>query len=153
MRSTRLLVVLALGVAGVIIFAVGNAIGSSGRLAGPPVTYNSSGYPVIRSPNGQFSITVGNSGIVLSAPSERVTLDATSLRGQVQNLDLRAATDAVIEASLNVGLRAGQSVGFTAGTQVQLNGCAQPVVRGTDSVTVTGNTGHIVTGQTQVCMG
>ena len=154
MRLKHLLIVLVAGVATLVAFAAGNAIGSSGRLSGPPVTYNAAGEPVIKSPNGQFSITVGNAGIFISgAGGGRIVLSSTSLRATVPNLDLRASTDATVEASQVVGFRAGTSLGLTAGTNVQLNGCAQPVVRGTDSVTVTGNTGKIVPGQTAVCMG
>jgi hypothetical protein len=154
MRPKHLLIVLVAGVATVVAFAAGNAIGSSGRLAGPPVTYNAAGDPFIRSPNGQYSITVGNAGIVLSGPAGgRVILSSTALRATVSTFDLRAATTGSVEASQFLGLRAGTSLGLTAGANVQLNGCAQPVVRGTDSVTVTGSTGKITPGQTAVCMG
>jgi len=150
MRSKRMVIVLAAGVAGVVAFAAANAIGSSGLVA--PVATNSAGEPVIKSPNGQFSITVGNAGIVLRGPSETVALSATSLRAMVPNVDLRASSDASVEAGQELEFRAQSSVGLT-GSQVELNGCAQPVVRGTDSVVVTGNTGRIVPGQQEVCMG
>jgi hypothetical protein len=154
MRPKHLLIVLVAGVATVVAFAAGNAIGSSGRVAGPPVTYNAAGEPFIRSPNGQFSITVGNSGIQLSGPGGgRVILSSTGLRASVPYLDLRAANSASMGAGTTLQVRAGTSLGLTAGLNVQLNGCAQPVVRGTDSVTVTGSTGKIVPGQTAVCMG
>ena len=154
MRSKRVLVVLVGGMAGLVAFAAATAIGSSGQLAGPPVTYNSAGEPVIRSPNGQYSITVGNSGIQLSGPAgARAIFSGTSLRATVPSIDLRAGTTASLGAAQSLQLRAGTSLGLTAGTNVQLNGCAQPVVRGTDSVTVTGSTGKIVPGQQAVCMG
>ena len=80
MRSKRVLVVLVGGMAGLVAFAAATAISSSGQLAGPPVTYNSAGEPVIRSPNGQYSITVGNSGIQLSGPAgARAIFSGTSL--------------------------------------------------------------------------
>ena len=151
MRLKHLLIVLVAGVATVVAFAAGNAIGSSGRLTGPPVAYNAAGEPVIKSPNGQFSITVGNAGIVLKGPSERVTLSGTGLRGTVPLLDLRGNNSLNMQTSGTLSLR-GSTVGVT-GESVQLNGCAQPVVRGTDGVTVSGSSGRIVPGQQAVCMG
>jgi hypothetical protein len=152
-RSKRLLIVLVAGVATVVPFAAGNAIGSSGRLAGPPVAYNSAGEPVIKSPNGQFSTTVGNAGIVLKGPSfEAVSLAPGRLTiAKAQHVDIRAMGTLNLEADQAVSLK-GSTVGFT-GSSVQLNGCAQPVVPGTDSVSVTGNIGRIVPGQTAVYMG
>jgi hypothetical protein len=148
MRSKRLLVVLVLGVAGVIAFA-GSAIGSSRLVV--PVATNAAGEPVIKSPNGQFSITVGNAGIVLSGPGGKVIMTGTGLRAQVPTLDLRANNGVNLEGQGSVALR-GSTVGFT-GQRIELNGCAQPVVRGTDGVVVTGTSGKIVPGQQAVCMG
>jgi hypothetical protein len=148
MRS-RLPLVLVLGVAGVVVFAAGTAIGSSK----PPVTYNSVGEPVIKSPNGQFSITVGNAGIELSGPGGKTTLSATSLTVMVPYLNLRAGMSTSIGGQTGITLRAGTLISLQAGTNVQLNGCAQPVVRGTDTVLVSGSTGKIIPGQQAVCMG
>ncbi|HEY4346033.1 MAG TPA: hypothetical protein VGM80_00460 [Gaiellaceae bacterium] len=150
MRSKRMVVVLVAGAAGVVAFVAANAIGSSGLVK--PIATNSAGEPVIKSPNGQFSITVGNAGIVLKGPNETVVLSGTSLRATVPTLDLRASLNASMQGGQAVGFRAGSSVNLT-GTQIQLNGCAQPVVRGTDAVVVNGSSGKIVPGQQAVCMG
>jgi hypothetical protein len=149
MRSKRLLVVLIGGVAGVVAFAAANAIGSSGLVA--PVATNAAGEPVIKSPNGQFSITVGNAGIVLKAPGGTLVLSGTGLRGTFPLLDVRAVNGVSLQGSGTVSFK-GSTVDLT-GQSVELNGCAQPVVRGTDSVTVSGSTGRIVPGQQAVCMG
>jgi hypothetical protein len=150
MHSRRVLVVLVVLVAGVAgIVAAASAIGSSGLVA--PVVRNQSGEPVIKSPNGQYSITVGNAGIVLKGPNETVTLSGTGLRAMVPNADLRASNVVNLEAQASAVLR-GPTVALT-GEKVELNGCAQSVVRGTDTVVVSGTTGKIVPGQYAVCMG
>jgi hypothetical protein len=152
MRSTRLLTVLVAGLAGVVGFAAASAIGSSGLVV--PVATNSVGEPVIKSPNGLYSITVGNSGIFLRGPNgNNVALSAGSLRAMAPtSLDLRSGSTASMSGGSDLELKAGSSVGLTA-AKVELNGCAQPVVRGTDGVVVSGSSGHIVPGQQAVCMG
>jgi hypothetical protein len=153
MRSKSLLVLLVAAVAVVVAYVAGSAIGSSGRLAGPPVTYNSAGDPVIKSRNGQFSITVGSAGIQLRAPNGVLVLNNTDLNVLVPNLVLRSNGNVALEGNGQGVFKAGATVSLVAGQNVMLNGCAQPVVRGTDSVTGTGNTGKITPGQTAVCMG
>jgi hypothetical protein len=149
MLSKRLIVILFAGV--VAVAAAASAIAASGLVG--PVAVNPAGEPVIKSPNGQFSITVGNAGITLSGPAGKITFTTTALRTMVSNLDLRASSNVTLQASSGALVKAGDTVTLTAGNKVQLNGCATQVARQGDGVSAPGGTGRIIAGSPSVCIG
>jgi hypothetical protein len=97
---------------------------------GPSGTFNGT----FTSPNGQYSITVGDDGIELSGPNAGVRIGATEA--------VVSGATARVEALGVAELR---------GAVVMLNGCHTPVARVGDRVDATA--GVVITGSATVCAG
>lgn len=120
------------------------------------------------SPNGAFSVDVGDNGIVLDGPAGRVTLDATSVSVTADTaLQLRSGASLQLNAGslLDLGaaalLKAHAPLAQLTGQQVILGSTAcAPALRITDQLLVTvppmgGGTFPVThtTGSPTVCMG
>jgi hypothetical protein len=112
------------------------------------------------SPNGVYSLTVADTGIVLSGAGSEIELTAAGVEIRTPaDLDLRAGADAVLEGGTTATVRAGGTASVTGGALVRLGGggsCA-PAARVGDQVTGSAAggavTGVITTGSATVCAG
>jgi hypothetical protein len=123
--------------------------------AGPAGTFSGQ----LASPDGQYSLSVTDSGIVLSGPVGSATIDANgvsinSTTGEVDvignGVRVRASTDLSAEAGANATLKGGSAVQVQAAGEIGLNGSCAPVARVGDSVSGAGTTGTISTGSPTV---
>lgn len=161
-----------------ITFAAQGAAGPPGPPgpAGPPGPPGADGEDgtfsgTFTSPNGQYSLSVTDSGIVLASPDSSINLSAGAIEIQTLGADgivVRGGNDVRVEGAAGLDLRAGanltaraggsgwfESGGITTirGANVVVNpsGTCASAAREGDSVSTTSN--RIVTGSPTVCIG
>ncbi|HUH15048.1 MAG TPA: hypothetical protein VML35_04120 [Gaiellaceae bacterium] len=112
------------------------------------------------SPNGQFSISVTDTGVTVASPDSAISVTGSAIRVESMGLDpieISAANRIDVDSGAAFELQAGgtaslqSAAGFAVrGAAVSINGVGcQPAARAGDVVSGT----HIVTGSTTVCIG
>ncbi|MHB1243576.1 MAG: hypothetical protein ACYC1P_09305 [Gaiellaceae bacterium] len=112
------------------------------------------------SPNGQYSLSVTDAGIVLASPDSSIRVTDSAIRVETMGpdlIELRGANQVKVESGAAFELRAGSTAslqsggGFAVrGSSVDINGVGcRPAARAGDAVAG----GSIASGSTTVCIG
>jgi hypothetical protein len=122
------------------------------------------------SPNGQYSISVTDTGVTVAGAGTTVNLSGTGLKVQTSNgLTLKSAGDASLESSSGLTVKAGSNASISSGDTLGLSGtlltlnnsgptCLQAARMGDGILATSANqgalsTGFITSGSPTVCIG
>lgn len=112
------------------------------------------------SPNGQYSLSVTDTGIVLASPDSSIRLTDSAIRVETMGpdlIELRGANQVEIDSGAAFELRAGSTASFQSGggfavrgSSVDINGVGcRPAARAGDPVAG----GFVASGSATVCIG
>jgi hypothetical protein len=163
-RLQRVIALTAIAVA-IIAFCAPASTGRFEPAAASASALSSMAENTVRSPNGKYSISVTNSGIVLSGPLVSVTLSGGTVGVHGISINIGGTRNAQLNID-SVGALNVQSSGPAAisGATLSLNGCSEPVAEQGDAVLISpitvpfggGSfqpTGTITQGSATVCTG
>jgi hypothetical protein len=98
------------------------------------------------SPNGHFTLTVGDNGVEVHGPSsQKITLDATGITFKGLDLKLESGNDATLKAGTTLTVQGGVST-LVKGAILDLHASATASLAGDSSVDVNGGTQATISG-------